>query len=167
MEHTESPQHSTKKAVNVTFPVKTLALAGAVVVLLGISFYAGSAWQKQHNNTAAKAGKYMTAYGPRAGMGMRGGLVKANFSDVTAISSSSITVTLADGTSKTYNVTNNTVVVKGGAQVAISTVAVGDRVQVVPSSSDSSTAASIMVGPSFGNTSTNTLPADPQSVQIN
>jgi hypothetical protein len=62
---------------------------------------------------------------------------------VTALTSTSITVTDPSGTASTFTITSSTPVTKDRATAAIADLAVGDEVHVMPSAEGSSTAARI------------------------
>ncbi len=64
---------------------------------------------------------------------------------VTNVSSTSITLRHADGTSSTYAIDPSTTVNEGRARAAASALAVGERVQVRPSTASATTAAAIEI----------------------
>jgi hypothetical protein len=121
----------------------------AVIVLCGLSFYGGVAYEKGHNHTvastAAKAGFNGGGYGGRFS-GQR-----PNIGDVTAVSSSSITITSSmSGSSETFSITSSTTFTDNGQTSSVSDIQTGDTVLIRTSSSSSTTATSIDINPSFG-----------------
>jgi hypothetical protein len=67
--------------------------------------------------------------------------------DVTALTSTSLTVVGVDGTTSTYAIDSSTVVTDNRHAAATSSLVVGDNVHIVTSASDSSVAASIDIVP--------------------
>lgn len=151
-------------------------IVGGVVLLCVASFYGGTAYQKsktpvQSTKTAStnpfsRFGGYGGSSSSGSGStGSSGGArMFRGGSQVTAVSSSSITVQSFEGTSQTYNITSSTLVVKDQQQSAVSDIAVGDRVSIIPLSSDSSTAWIITDN---GDYSTGSGGAIPQGAQLN
>lgn len=68
---------------------------------------------------------------------------------VSAVSSSSITIANYAGVSATYTVTSSTTVTDGKTSATLSSIAVGDYVDISTSSASSTTATSINVQPAF------------------
>jgi hypothetical protein len=64
---------------------------------------------------------------------------------VTAVTSSSLTVSHPDGTSSTFGLTSATTVQKAGASAAVSDLAVGERVDIRPSETSASVASDIEI----------------------
>jgi hypothetical protein len=72
-------------------------------------------------------------------------------SQVTVISSTSITVQDTSGNATTYAITGDTVITDQGQQVTYTDIQTGDTVLVIPDRSDTSNAERIIVNPDFGN----------------
>ena len=69
---------------------------------------------------------------------------------VSAVSAASITVrSTRDDTSKTYAITSSTAVLNGQETASISDIKAGDTVIVMPSTTDETQAARIVLNPSF------------------
>jgi hypothetical protein len=119
----------------------------AVVVLMGLSFYGGIAYQKsKHPTSTAANGQSGSGFAGRFGGGKR-----PDIGQVTAISPTSITVQNSrTGTSSTLAITSSTQITDNGQTISVSDIQTGSTVLAVASTSDSSQAASIMVNPSFG-----------------
>jgi Domain of unknown function (DUF5666) len=64
---------------------------------------------------------------------------------VTAVTATSVTVQLWDGTTTTFTLDPSTTYTEGGSSAAISALAVGDRVQVQTASGSSTTASSVNI----------------------
>ncbi|HVV26021.1 MAG TPA: hypothetical protein VHC21_03240 [Candidatus Saccharimonadales bacterium] len=139
-----------RPARRVTISLKSVGLVAAVIVLCGLSFVGGRQYQKHHGSSANSSA---TAAGGGLAGGRFGGGVRreGGIGSVTAISSSSITVSdQRSGTSKTYSITSSTQITDNGSTVDYTDIKTGDTVLVTASSSSSTTAARILVNPSFG-----------------
>jgi hypothetical protein len=140
-------------------------LAGIViVVLMGLSFYGGVAYQKSHPaKTTATAG-----LNGGGGRGRFGGQ-RPTIGQVTAISASSITVqNSSSGASTTLGITSSTQITDNGQTVAASSIQAGDNVIVAASTTDKTQAARILLNPSFGSgASSNNSPSTPNPAVTN
>ena len=138
----------------------TYVIFAVVVLLVGAGgFYSGTVYQKSHGTSTAVA-----TNGGSFGGGTGGGAAGGGFGSriggggigaVTAVSSTSITITPRSrgGTAaadKTYAIGSSTTITNNGATVAATDIAVGDNVLITTSTSDTSTATAITVNPSFG-----------------
>lgn len=104
--------------------------------------------------------------GPGGGGFGRG--VGISTSQVTAISSTSITTKDSSGNSNTYGINTNTLISDSGQQVDTSDISTGDTVIVIPSRIDTSTARRIIVNPDFGDQSPQQQQQiDPGQTQLN
>ncbi len=132
-------------------------IAGALtVVLVGTGgFFAGTHYAKT------------TSANTRGGMGSQNGMANGsmeqmgNIGTVTAVSSTSITVSVMQGgpgrqgnssstdSTKTYTINSATSITDNGEAAAVSDIATGDRVIIEESDTDSSIAASISLNPSM------------------
>ncbi len=135
----------------VTLQTRTLGLAGLVIVLCGLSFWGGTAYQKGHAPKAIAT----TSSSGGSGAGGFGGGGRGRFSgglgQVTAVSTSSITITnQRTNASTTYSITSSTTITDSGQTVTASDIQTGDTVLVSTSGSASTTATRILVNPSFG-----------------
>jgi len=132
-----------KKTMSLTFNSLSIIKITASVIVIGLAFWLG--YFIGHH------GKLVTtkSLGTISGRGefARGG----GLGTVTAISSSSITVQNSrSGQSSTYAITSSTEISDDGQSASASSIAQGETVIVVPSSSNSSDASRILVNPSFG-----------------
>jgi len=132
------------KTVDISYNSKTIIKVLAVILLMLLSFAVGQYYGDHHTkpSTAAAFG----AAGP-GGFRRNGG----GIGSVTAVSASSITIQNArTGTSNTYSIDSSTKITDNGQTVSASSIATGDRVLIMPASSGSTVAATIIVNPSFG-----------------
>lgn len=123
------------------------------VVLMGLSFYGGIAYQKskQPKTASSAAGAFGSSSGGSGGGGGRFSGQRPTIGSVTAISATSITVQDSrTGSSVTLSITNSTQITDNGQTVAASDIQTGDTVLVTASTSSSSQASRILVNPSFG-----------------
>jgi hypothetical protein len=135
-------------------PKNYLLLAVIAVVLLGVGFMGGSAYQKskQPKVSSATSGSssFAAGAGGRTGGGRFGGQRPVS-GQVTAVSSSSITIQTAASTSPTTLAITSSTQITNNNQPAVATdIAVGDTVLVVENTTDKTQADRIMVNPSFG-----------------
>lgn len=68
---------------------------------------------------------------------------------VTAVSASSVTVTVNGGSSQTFTISGDTHITHKGQTLSASDIKVGDTVSVISSSSDATQAQYILVNPTF------------------
>lgn len=147
-----------KKDTNVTLYIAT---AAAVVLAGAGGFFGGIQYEKSVAGSGAQQGSMNGTNVPGgSGFGGRGGGFRraGGLGTVTAISSDSITISETQGpqsgsstaTSKTYKITSSTTVTNNGSSASVSDIKTGDRVIIRTSSSDTTTATSIMDNPSFG-----------------
>lgn len=140
---------SSKKTKSVSVSGKSLVNIGVVILALLIGFWIGTYYQKHHDKSSNTSTTAFRGFGaPGGGAGFRRG--GANFGTVTAISSSSISVTTSSGSSKTFNITSSTVINDGGQTVSYTDIQNGAKVIVATTSATSTDAARILVNPSFG-----------------
>jgi hypothetical protein len=141
-----APAGNTKNGL----PKPVLAII-AVVVLMGLSFYGGTAYQKSKQPKAASAAAAGTKGGFSGRGGGRFGGQRPTIGQVTAISSTSITVQdSSTNASTTLAITSNTQITDNGQTVTVSDIQTGSSVLVVASTTDKTQAARILVNPSFG-----------------
>ena len=145
---------------------KYIAAALAVVVVGGGGFFAGTQYANAHQTNQANAAGVGGGFGDQngqSGFGSSGRMGRmGSFGTVTAASSTSITISVTQGppdqqdssssssTSKTYAITSSTKITNNGSTVTAGSIATGDTVMIRADSSNSETAASILVNPSFG-----------------
>jgi hypothetical protein len=140
------------RSSNSTLP-KPFLVGIVTVILLGLSFYGGVAYQKSRQPkvmtaTAATGGLSGSSF---AGGARRFGGQRPTIGQVTAVSASSITVQdSSSGSSKTLSITSSTQVTNNGQTVTAGSIQVGDNVLAVASTGDETQAARILVNPSFG-----------------
>lgn len=113
-----------------------------VLIALFVGFVVGMQFQKSKTTTAAVTDtttQMPTGQGGQNQMRIRGGFV-----EVSAVTSTSITVTgTMDGTSNSYTINDQTTVNDNGTEATISDIKVGDIVMVRTSSSDAKLATQI------------------------
>ncbi len=156
-------EHSALSSKKTTVPTKQLVQIGAAIVLAVIGFYGGIAYQKTKQPSTGAA--QLTA--DQTGLGSDQFRRRMSTSDVTAISSSSITVKDTSGTSKTYAITSDTTITKDRATATTNDIAIGDTVLVVASSTSSTSASRIVVNPTMGGGPTMMDGGDQGSLQTN
>lgn len=130
----------------------------SALVLCGISFWAGTAYQKgKQSSTVATAGSGSGSQNIGMGNGPGGGPgggfrngQRPNIGKVTDISSDSITIQDSRSNSKqTFKITGDTTIQNNGSTASASDIKTGDTAVVIADSSDASTASQIMLNPSF------------------
>jgi hypothetical protein len=129
----------------------------ALIIGAAVGFFGGMQYQKSQITVARSGnpgGTNAIGRGRFGGAGRFGG-----FGTVTAVTSSSITITPpsfgenATPITKTYSISSSTTVTDNGASSTVSAIAVGDTVRIQPSTSDSTAAGTIMISPApNGNT---------------
>jgi hypothetical protein len=151
--HREMASRQPRRQVEI--PKSFLTVIG-VIILVGLSFYGGMAYQKSHQPKAA-ATTAANASGGQGGLGggqRFGNGQRPTIGSVTAISATSITVQDSrSGTSSTLSITSSTQITDNGQTVAASDIQTGDTVLVTASTTDKTQAARILVNPSFGGSS--------------
>ncbi|HEY4964620.1 MAG TPA: hypothetical protein VIH90_08080 [Candidatus Saccharimonadales bacterium] len=136
-----------KQGKSFTFSGKSTAVLILIVVATVVGFWAGSAYQSNHNKSASTTGGASAFGGARGGGFQRGG---GGIGTVSTVSASSITVSSTSGSSKTYSITSATTISDNGQTVTTSDIQNGEKVIVIPSTSNATQAARILVNPSFG-----------------
>jgi hypothetical protein len=146
-----SQKKPTKAGHEVSLSVHTIGAIVIVVLLCIVSFLGGSIYGKHiaPKTTVTSASSSAGAGGGSAGReGFRNG---GGFGQVTAVSSSSITLqNPRSGTSTTYSITSSTTITDNGQTVAASSIQTGDTVIIEVASSGSTVAKTILVNPNFG-----------------
>lgn len=140
--------------------IYTVVGAGALLIGGLGGFLGGVQYQKGQVKNVASASVSRSGVG-FTGRGSFSGARLGSIGTVSAISSTSITITVqprgypnsSSSMSKTYAITSKTTVTSGGANSTTSVIAVGDMVRIRASSSDASTAASIDIGSSSSGSS--------------
>lgn len=130
---------------------KTFLPLIVIVGCLLLGFVGGMEYQKGKttNTSSTAAGRNGAAggYGQFGGRGARRG----GFGQVTAVSNNSITVQNSrTGAAQTYNITSSTTVTNNGASASVGDIKTGDTVIVRTDPTDTSTATTIAINPSFG-----------------
>lgn len=159
--HEFSPQTTHKKPKNIGKPLATTVIA---VVALGGSFFGGMQFQKSKTPVVSSMNGQMQfgTNGSMPGGGrmmMHGGI----FGEVTAISSTSITVKADSGTTTTLTINDSTSILDGGETATVDKIQTGDRVMVVKDSSDSSIAKRIDINPVMNGPQSNSQGTSDQS----
>jgi len=136
-----------KRGHEIALSTKMIGTIVMVIILCIISFFIGDSYGKSHAKTTASVAttnRYGGGYGGSFSGGFRSG--NGSFGQVTAISSSSITIqNPRSGTSTTYSITGSTTITDNGQTIAASAIQTGNTVLVRVASSGSTTATSIMV----------------------
>ncbi|HEY8999604.1 MAG TPA: hypothetical protein VIM53_04805 [Candidatus Saccharimonadales bacterium] len=165
-------EHETKKKLqvkNLRRLRKPIASAAIAVVVAGVGFYGGVSYQKHHtasNNGVGTMASAQNASGRSGfGGGFGGGGSRADrvIGQVTAVSSTSITVQTQSGSSSTLAITSSTTITDNGQSATTSDIQVGDTVFITEDSSNTSQASRIMVNPSFGGGQSSQSDAQTQS----
>jgi hypothetical protein len=123
-----------------------------VILLCGLSFFAGTGYEKGHVKSTSASATATGGFGNRTG-GRSGRFAgqRPNIGDVTAISPTSITIQDSfDNSTKTFSITSTTTVTNGSQTGAISDIQTGQRALVRTSSTTSTQATAIDINPSFG-----------------
>lgn len=145
---------------NLTKPI-LVAVVG--VLIIGVSFYSGMAYQKS-NQPKLEAGATSASGGPQgmmfnASAGGGGGPRQAGFTPiigtVTAVSDTSISLTETEtGEAKTLTIASTTSIVdSSNEKAAASTIKVGDKVMAIANQNDNTVADRIAINPEMGATS--------------
>ncbi|HUD10624.1 MAG TPA: hypothetical protein VMR28_03045 [Candidatus Saccharimonadales bacterium] len=144
--HTELPPVSQK----TTVASKYFLVAAGAVILVGLAFWAGTAYEKGHQSKTVATANSSGLTGGRFGGGRSSG-ERPIFGQVTAISSSSISVQDSrTGSTSTLGITSSTTITDGGQSVSYTDIQTGDTVAVISNSSSTADATRILVNPSFG-----------------
>ncbi len=137
-----------QKTISVSYNLKSVIKVLVFILLLLVAFGLGKYYGDHQTKSFVSNGSNTTAPSTNGGGFRRGG---GGFGTVSAVTSSSITIdNPRTGTSKTYSITSSTKITSAGQSASISSIAKGDRVIVMPSTNNSSIAATIIVNPSFG-----------------
>jgi hypothetical protein len=145
-----SQKQPAKAGHEVSLSVHTIGAIVIVVLLCIVSFFGGSIYGKHHAPKTAATSAFSSSAkgGGFAGGGFRNG---GGFGQVTAVSSSSITLqNPRSGTSTTYSITSSTTITDNGQAVSASSIQTGDTVIIQVASSGSTIAKTILVNPNFG-----------------
>jgi len=136
-----------KPGHEVALSSRTVGMVVVVIVLCGLSFLGGTVYGKHH----AGANRPSTGAFGRGGGYIGGFRNGGGFGQVTAISSTSITVqNPRSGTSKTFAITGSTTITDNGQPVTTSDIQSGEIVIVQVAGAGSTTATSILVNPGSG-----------------
>ena len=138
-----------KRVVTLSLTPKVVYIV-LLVLVCGVSFWAGMHYQKHHTGASASRASAVNGAGGRA-FGGFGARRAGGVGTVTAVSDTSITVqNVRTGSTNTYSIDSSTVITDNGSTVSASDIKTGDRVLVRTSSSSSTTATQIDVNPEFG-----------------
>ena len=137
----------TKSGKQVNVSTRTVGVIIVIIILCIVSFVVGDSYGKDHASSSSVAST--TGAGNRSGGGgFRNG---GGFGQVTAVSSSSITLqNTRTNASTTYTINSSTTITDSGQTVGVSDIQTGDTVLIRVASTGSTTATSILVNPSFG-----------------
>ena len=140
---------------------KYVLAAIVLLVLCGISFGLGIAYQQgKQNKVAGVSSNQQSALpdmgnGPEAGGfgGGPGGFAngqRPNIGEVTAVSSDSITIQDSRSNStQTFKITDSTEITNNGSKASVEDIKPGDTVLIITDTSDTATASQVMINPSF------------------
>lgn len=146
-EYNKLHEASSRSSKRVTLPVSTIALVIAAMVLCGVGFAGGVAYQKHKTKPAGQTSTVASGFTGRSGGARRGG----NIGQVTAVSDTSISViNQRTNASTAYAINSSTAISDNSQTVAASDIKTGDTVLITTSTSDTKTATRILVNPSFG-----------------
>lgn len=136
----KTESESTKASQKASAQTFALTKFLAIALVIGVSFYLGAAYQKSRQPTTMALGTNGSSQQQFGGGGPGGGGfgrgVGISTSQVTAISSTSITTKDSSGNSNTYGINTNTLISDSGQQVDTSDISTGDTVIVIPSRID-------------------------------
>ncbi|HUC95372.1 MAG TPA: hypothetical protein VMR76_00245 [Candidatus Saccharimonadia bacterium] len=140
---------------------KIILLAVGLVIYSVLLFYLGTVYQNHHNKTLATTSTTINGNNRSPFGSNGGGRFGANrlFGDVTAIGSSSITVSnTRTNTSSTINITSSTTITENQQSISLSSISVGQTVIIALDPSNTNNATSLTVvnfsGPSQSSSST-------------
>jgi hypothetical protein len=134
----------------VEIPKSFLAIIG-VIILMALSFYGGTAYQKSKQPKVSTTATVAGGTGQAGGGRRFGGGQRPTFGVATAISPTSITVQDSNtGASTTLSITSTTQIIDSGQTVTTSDIQTGSTVAIVASTTNKTQAARILVNPSFG-----------------
>ncbi|HUA13481.1 MAG TPA: hypothetical protein VL989_03200 [Candidatus Sulfotelmatobacter sp.] len=140
-QHTKMSTKPTKKNNS-----KTIIWVIVAIVALGISFYGGTQYGKNHTNLASSRFASSGFGGPG-----RGHFQDRVIGTVEAITSNSITVTSRfNNSNTTLAITSSTQITDNGQSVSASDIKTGDTVFIIENTSNTSEASTILLNPSFG-----------------
>src|SRR5882724_10041792 len=144
----EHRTHSHTKAKNdrqIVVQTRWLTGLAAAIVLCGLSFWGGTAYQKHHDKTTLSASS--SASGNSFGGGAGGTTRRmGTLGQVTAVSGTSITITnQRTGTSSTYAISSTTAISDNGQTATASDIQTGDTVIITTASGSITAATRILV----------------------
>lgn len=140
-EYPRSVSSNPKKTLSFSLNTTKTVTGIAIIAVAVIAFWLGTLYHHPSSTPANQANSSFGYFGHGGG----------GFGTVSSVSSTSITVqNPRSGTTKTYTITGSTKISDNGQSASASSIAVGDRVVIMPSSSASSDAATILLNPSFG-----------------
>jgi hypothetical protein len=153
MDHQTDPSE-TQVTSSITRPkisVPLLVAIVAVIVAAG-SFFGGVEYQKGNQKTVSTTTtRGFSQSGTTTGTGGFSGQRRGGFGTVSAITTSSISLTNArTSTSTTYSITSATTVTDAGSASTVSAIQTGDRVMVTTASTSSTVATQISINPTMG-----------------
>jgi hypothetical protein len=137
----------------------TMSKLLAVLLIIGVSFFIGAAYQKSHqtaatalnSNGSGSTHQYSVSSGggfDDSGSFGRGSSLST--AQVTAVSGNSITVKDSSGNSQTYAIASNTRITNSGQPVTASAITTGQSVIIIPSRINTSLAHRIIINPATG-----------------
>ena len=164
MEHeisSKQAQHTTPGSFSGSFASKAAGAGLIALILCGLSFYAGMAYQRNHAAATGATGQSAQSAAAAGGFGSFRGR-RGAIGNVTAASATSITVqNQRTGSSQTFTINSATQVTNNGSSASASDIQVGDTVLVRAAAASSTTAVSISINPSFGGPGAAGSPASP------
>lgn len=164
--------------IQIPYPSLSITKVAVLAFIIGASFFMGAAYEKtqqtstQNLSNNGTSGSTNSTNQPTQSGSFGGGFGQMyrrqmTPEQVTAISSSSITVKDSSGTTTNYTIDSNTLIEDNGQQVDYTDISTGDTVIVLPSRTDTSTARRIIVNPNTTGSTSQPTTLDPGTTQTN
>jgi hypothetical protein len=151
MSENTTPHRDKHESINYLSSSKPLVIFLGLAVLCGLSFYGGVSFEKNKKVTTATNTNQTTMRSGQFGQGGRFGGQRPVRGQVTAVSSSSITVADSfSGKNSTYTITNATAITNNGQAASAGDIKTGDTVAVISDTSNTTQATQILINPTFG-----------------
>ena len=153
------PQHTTSQPTHHILLTKIIVGTCGLLILCGLSFVSGIAYEKAHASQATSSTNAQQAQSGAINR-LRTGTRPVR-GQVTAVSSTSITIqNQRSGLTSTYAITSSTVIKNNGQAATATSIQTGDTVLVRVSTTSPTTASIIVIQPTSPN-GTGTPPPQP------
>lgn len=174
-----APKKRQGHQIQIPYPSLSITKVVVLAVMVGASFILGAAYEKSQqssrqnlstNSTSGSTNQPSQSGGlSSGGMGGFGQMYRSRMTprQVTAISSSSITVSDSSGSTNTYAIDSGTVITDNGQQVDYTGISTGDTVIILPNRTDQTTARRIIVNPDTSGTVGQPTTLSPGTTQTN